>query len=256
MCRALRLAEFRLLRPKQCLLGGTTSGGEEKEMKNTKLPISSTEFLAAAAALAAGTQAYSDVVIFQNDAGFDWTFNTLDITRPADMQDSTPGTPSSIYMYYFSDYYGGYGYGSFFYQRTDAYFGGADVWSAGFSDNYAAPLDAGTLIGPSLTDGAFNGATRFEFYSQSCDQYYNCTIDYRGILPEGELTYLGVRFDQGAGTQYGWIGVTRNGVFLDVSSWAYETEVGVAIAAGVPAPGTLAALAFGGIIAPSRKRKN
>jgi hypothetical protein len=53
---------------------------------------------------------------------------------------------------------------------------------------------------------------------------------------EGEPLYIGVEFDPGDGWHYGWIGVTRSGLDLDVSGWAYETEAGVPIAAGAGVP--------------------
>jgi hypothetical protein len=56
------------------------------------------------------------------------------------------------------------------------------------------------------------------------------------ILPEGVETYLGVSFDLGAGTQYGWIGVVRNAAMLDAFAWGYETDPGVPIAAGAWPP--------------------
>ena len=64
-------------------------------------------------------------------------------------------------------------------------------------------------------------------------------------FPEGEEAYLGVRFDQGSGWQYGWIGVVRTGIEFDAFAWGYETEPGVPIAAGVPEPTTLALVALG-----------
>ena len=210
----------------------------------------------AAATLAAGTHAYGDIIYFENDSNFSWGFNTLDITKPSNQQDSAIGTPTALYMGYFSDSYGGYGYGSFDYATTYLAGGGAELWSDGFADRYAAPLSDGTMIGPGLADGQFSDSSIIEFSWYSCDQYYNCDSGERGILPDGVRTYLGVRFDAGIGNQYGWIVVERQGVFLEVFGWAYETEAGVAIPAGhIPAPGTLAALAFGAA-AGSRGRRN
>ena len=50
------------------------------------------------------------------------------------------------------------------------------------------------------------------------------------------------------GVHYGWVAVERDyGIWLDAFAWGYETEAGTPIQAGaVPAPGTLAALVFGG----------
>jgi hypothetical protein len=46
-------------------------------------------------------------------------------------------------------------------------------------------------------------------------------------------------------------------VSFSAFAWAYETEPGVPIVAGILAPGTLAALAFGAVVTRrGRKRKN
>lgn len=71
---------------------------------------------------------------------------------------------------------------------------------------------------------------------------------------EGQEAYVGIRFDLGNGWQYGWIGVVKQGLFLDTFAWGYETEVGVPIAAGVPEPGTLALLALGAGTMFTRRR--
>ena len=64
-------------------------------------------------------------------------------------------------------------------------------------------------------------------------------------IPDVGTGYLGVRFDLGAGDQFGWIGVNRSGNQLDAFAWGYETEPGAPIAAGVPEPGTLSLLVIG-----------
>ena len=67
--------------------------------------------------------------------------------------------------------------------------------------------------------------------------------------------YIGVQFDPGDGYHYGWIGVTRSGLDLDVSGWAYEQTAGVPIEAGaVPEPGTLCLLAVGAVGLLRRRR--
>ena len=72
---------------------------------------------------------------------------------------------------------------------------------------------------------------------------------------ENQQVYLGVRFNLGLGTQYGWIGVTRTGPALDAFAWGYETEPGVPIAAGVPEPGTLSLLVLSSTALLSRRRQ-
>jgi hypothetical protein len=71
---------------------------------------------------------------------------------------------------------------------------------------------------------------------------------------------MGVRFIDMDGYHYGWISVVRHGndflqLDFDAFAWGYETEPGVPIIAGIPAPGTLAALAFGAVVT-RRKRKD
>ena len=74
-------------------------------------------------------------------------------------------------------------------------------------------------------------------------------------LPEGVEPYLGIRFDLGGGYQHSWLGVVHTGPELDAFAWGYETEVGVPIPAGVPEPGTLAALAVGAAALLGRRRR-
>ena len=73
-------------------------------------------------------------------------------------------------------------------------------------------------------------------------------------FPEDTPLYIGARFDPGDGMHYGWIGVTRSGLDLDVSGWAYETEAGVPIIAGVPEPTALALLGVG-VLGLLRRRR-
>jgi hypothetical protein len=211
------------------------------------------EILATAAAIAAATaSAHAEAIRHENTTNFDWLFNTLDLTQSAEDQ-SFGITGSSIYMDYFGDFYPTFSY-SHIYTSGD----GAEIFNSGFSNRYAAPLDAGTLIGPSLTGGEFSQASTFEFAFTSCDYYYpyNCTDGTRGILPAGVDTYLGVRLTINGNFHYGWVGVNRSGTFLDVFAWGYETEAGVGIrAGGVPSPGPLAVLAIGAAGALSRKRR-
>jgi hypothetical protein len=86
-------------------------------------------------------------------------------------------------------------------------------------------------------------------------------------LTAGVDTYLGIRFSLDTQDHYGWIGVTpiwiadpggsgQDVLALDAFAWAYETQPGVPIEAGmpVPEPGTLAALALGAVVALRGKR--
>ena len=70
---------------------------------------------------------------------------------------------------------------------------------------------------------------------------------------------MAVRFSDIDGDHYGWISVVRPGIFwsFNAFAWGYETDPGVPIRAGIPAPGTLAALAFGAVVTRrGRKRKD
>ena len=233
----------------------TTSRTSGAQSGTPRRGFTRTEMITAAAALAAGTTAYADVVTYDNSGGeFFWLSNTLDITRAADDQ---PGlsTASAITQNYFSDYYGGLGYGAFGYQTTYAS-GQAQIFSAGFSDNYAAGLNGGTMIDDSLGGGSFVSGSVFEFsfYGYDDDGYFG---GERGILPEGVETYLGVRFTDVDGVHFGWIGVIRSGVEIEAFAWGYETDAGVAISAGlVPAPGALGLLAVGAIAGRGRRRED
>lgn len=211
------------------------------------------ELLTAAAAIAAATAGSgAEAIRFDNTTNYAWLFSTLDLTLSA--QDQTAGgvgdvTGTSIYMDYFGDYFPMFTYGHTYASGT-----GAEVFSTGA---YATPLDAGTLIDGSLMGGSFSQGANFEFSFYACDypDYVNCYSGNRGLLPEGQDTYLGVRLSISGELHYGWIGVNRSGAILDVFAWGYETQAGVGIGAGAPAPGPLSLLALGAAGALSRKKR-
>jgi hypothetical protein len=190
--------------------------------------------LAAAAAIAAGTQAYANPIRFDNPAGaghFVWTASpgheVLDIEQNAAGQ---PGVLHGVGTFEVASFYGRVA-------RGGASSGLQHMAPDGY--RFLAGVDSGVAI---PTPG-FAG-----FTSASQNAYIFSTYPYApvtSLLPEGQQTYLGLRFDQGAGFQYGWIGVVRTGMEVDAFAWGYETTPGVAIPAGVPEPGTLALLAFG-----------
>ncbi|MCP4245458.1 MAG: PEP-CTERM sorting domain-containing protein [bacterium] len=200
--------------------------------------------LAAATAIAAGTQAYADPVRFDNPAGsghFDWfgppiSNRYLDITLPAAGQ--TPTTHSSLPNEFWHSI-----------QSTSSIIRGADggagsaLQATGYYNYMAAPFTAAQLI----PDAGFAWASLSGYV-------YNA--GYGGSeLPEGVPTYLGVRFDPGDGNHYGWFGVVRTGMALDAFAWGYETEANTPIPAGAPEPGTLALLAFGAVGVVGRRRR-
>ncbi len=218
--------------------------------------------LAAAAVIAAGTQAYASPIRLDNpdhgEAGhFHWasqlgTFEALlDVTLPAD------GQPADFYAYGLStiaqdppSYWG----------RTwtaspGVYYGGLKVLSTGeggFEPQLFAPG------GPIPVPG---GATYYGRPVSSSSGYLHYA-NYPAI-PEGVPSYLGVlwggTYVGGSGyagtSNYGWIGVTRTGDLLETFAWGYETDAGVPIAAGTPEPGSLALLAFGAGALLRRKRR-
>lgn len=217
--------------------------------------------LALAAAIAATSVAYAGPVRYDNDANYSWFYSVLDITKSS--ADQTYGgvgdvTGTSFYMDYFADFYPAFSYAHHYLSGN-----GGSIWSAGFGDRYASPFNAGELIGPGMNGGEWNQGSDFEFAWTACEYYYynyqyyyDCTSGYRGLLPpDGSPTYVGARITIDNQFHYGWIGVTNNRGYIDVFAWGYETEPGVAIAAGVPAPGALGVLAVGAVGALSRKRR-
>ncbi|VAX42558.1 hypothetical protein MNBD_PLANCTO03-1685 [hydrothermal vent metagenome] len=211
--------------------------------------------LVLAATIAAGSVAYADPVRFDNTSGFGWYYTTLDLTLSAEDQVyGGPGdvTGTSIYLDYFSDYYPAFSYTTS-YTRGQ----GAEIWNSGWNNNYAAPFNSGDPIGPGMVDGSFHDGSVLEFAWWSYD-YYSGEHDsgFRGLLPpDGSDTYMGIRLTIDNQLHYGWIGARNNGGYISVFAWGYETEAGVAIAAGVPAPSTLGLLAVGAVGALGRKRR-
>ncbi|MDF1869931.1 MAG: hypothetical protein P1U30_06030 [Phycisphaerales bacterium] len=215
--------------------------------------LRTTELLATAAAIASATTAMGESIRFENTANFTWDFALLDLTLASDAQvfgTAADATGSSIYLDYFGDFYP-----SFSYSHTYTSGNGAEIFNSGFSDRYAKPLAFGEMIGPGLADGSFSASSTIDFVWSSYD-YYTGYSDSgnRGLLPAHEDVYLGVRLELEGLTHYGWIGVNRSGAYVDVFAWGYETEAGVAVGAGVPAPGALGVLAVGAVGALKRKR--
>jgi hypothetical protein len=215
------------------------------------------DLLAAAAAIAAGTQAYGEVVIFINpEAGepghFDWTFGPdegppgtpaqwLDITLPSTDQGGGVG-PSSVGQLH--SFIGGYG-GT---RQRNYTSSGASVAA---SPHFTLGLDAAAVV-----DGSWSFSNYAVHIYHSKPTAYgvpNYTITH---FPSSVASYMGVRFNDVDGYHYGWISVARNFLDFDAFAWGYETEPGVPIIAGIPAPGTLAALAFGAAVTRrGRKRE-
>ena len=212
--------------------------------------------LAAAAVIAAGTQAYADPVRYEGPVGgLEWQDGVqLDVTLPAFLQGVVPPTAGSFqhdfeyqpmtYIYGYPYYYPVPGF-------ADSMLAGATNGEVGTSYGYVAPVNSGDLIGSGGLD--FNSPARL-FYDWIYYQHY----DYSMIQP-GDRAYIGVRFDPGDGVHYGWINLERQGGYtgydVRVHAWGWETTPGQPIPAGaVPEPGSLALLALGFAAVAGRRR--
>lgn len=190
---------------------GRSPGRKEKERRALKA-------LAAAGAIAGGTQAYALPVRFDNPAHgepghFHWPVETPSTGRFLDLA-LGPGeqagelSPSNVLQFIATGYaqVGRSGPGAT-----------ADMQVGGPYNYFLVGVNAGETI-PSGASWAESGLT-----------YYS---GYGSELPNGQATYLGVRFDLGSGWQYSWIGVVRTDLELEAFAWGHETEAGVPIAAG------------------------
>ncbi len=75
----------------------------------------------------------------------------------------------------------------------------------------------------------------------------------------GGIGYLGAEFDIAGDTHYGWLEISSlDGVpYIDVLSWAYESEPGVGILAGaIPEPSATAMLLAAGLLILRRRRQS
>ena len=97
---------------------------------------------------------------------------------------------------------------------------------------------AGTLFDDSPVDPNVWYDDTFEGYSQIMMSFGN------GYWAYADHDYMGVRFQGDAGLLYGWIEIGLDGdapYGLTINSWAYETQLGVGIVAGmVPEPSSWA----------------
>ena len=129
----------------------------------------------------------------------------------------------------------------------------------------------GDRIGPGLAFSDYARHINFQqfYYAGTHDYFTNFPTVYDPDLNFGDggsrpaigvPFYIGVRILLDGDYHYGWIG----GVFdeddprsqFSTFAWGYETDPMTPIAAGaVPAPGTLAALAFGAAAALGRRKR-
>ena len=121
-----------------------------------------------------------------------------------------------------------------------------------FGTFYADALPAGSFIGVDPDDDMVWGAG-----SPIMAGCFNAG----GVFCFGEflggIDYLGAEFDIAGNTHYGWLEIrSRDGIpFIDVLSWAYESEPGVGILAGaIPEPSAAAMLLAASLLALRRRR--
>lgn len=191
---------------------GRSPGRKEKRKRAAKA-------LAAAGAIAGGTQAYAAPVRFDNpahgEAGhFHWppspsSGRALDFALAPGEQTGVAGDQATALQ----QFIGGSG------DAQVGQTGGltAELEVGGYGNYWAVSVSSGETI-PSGAPWGGNGYTYYPGYGSE--------------LPEGEATYLGVRFDLGSGNQYGWIGVVRTGNELEAFAWGYESDPGEPMAAG------------------------
>ncbi len=192
----------------------------------------STKPRAVAILLALAAQANAGLIRFDNaNPGqpdyFDWGESTwLDIRSSRHAQAGGDNGTSSFGQFL--------SFGTGFIQGTP---GAAEleVFKEEPGTNFVAPTDVGFI--PSGFEFSEMG---FSFLGGS-------------LLPEGEITYLGLRFMQ-SDWHYGWIGVIREGNTVDTFAWAYDTVPNRPIVAGVfPEPSTILMSLFGAALVALRK---
>jgi hypothetical protein len=211
--------------------------------ESKRASVRASDLLAAAAAIAAGTQAYAEPIRFDNPApgGFGWGANRwLDITKaywdqmPLEIGPSKVGQLRASYNYY--------------------QYHIAKAFTSGGADVVASPTITKNLSQSTVVDGSWQFSNHANHVVYSTGQHGTFVTTY---FSNGSVGYMGVRFLDVDGYHYGWISVVRYGLNFSAFAWGYETEPGVGIIAGIPAPGTLAALAFGAVVTRrGRKRKD
>ena len=251
------------------------------EIRNLGEAIDAKGTLAAALAIAAGTQAYAVPVRYDNPAGpdhYQWdTFagNNLDIRMSAAAQNNgyIPGVTVNADYRYGSGYYGllasraiGYYAGS----AQSSLFGADGLLRSGY---YLQAITPGSMVGIGGQSFDYMGFAYADMSFYYYDTDYGAYSGLRSFFSEG-LNYLGLRIVtdtvRGLETHYGWMAV-EVGLYdlpeaygfgdlemlaiTNAVAWGWETEPYTPIAAGIPAPGSLAALAFGAVAVGGRGRR-
>lgn len=193
-----------------------------------------TSAIMAGAVIAVGTNAYASDVWFSNPEGaghFNWIPSDpsdlsrwLDVTRSAAAQPGAEGS-SGVFQQMAAD--------------TLTKIGGGP----GTNEMEAIPdlPFVECVLSGQIPSGARWVHDPYVFYS-----------GYSFTTPEDSTVFLGVRFDLGSGTQYGAIGVRRQGQVLEAFGWGYETVPGDPFT--IPEPGSLAMLALGATALLARRR--
>ena len=207
-------------------------GGAKKEKRKRAVKA-----LAAAGAIAGGTQAYADPVRHDNPAHgetghFHWATsgpalgNMLDVALPAG------GQPGSAYATTSIENRVSGGYATFVSYLS----AGAGLQATSTGLGYALGFDKG--------DPLPNASGPCSFYGDPFCFSKGGYLYYPGYkyVPEGVPAYLGVAVGGAYCTyynncQYGWIGVVRTGAELEAFAWGFESTPGTAINAGDPQAG-------------------
>jgi hypothetical protein len=218
----------------------------------SKMPLAVKIALGTAAYGAIGVETvYADAVRFDNDGSFFWPDNILDITKGPGNQSGVLNSSSVEQVTELNEGYEYYSFESSLQvdlNATDMEF----VSFYGYAGPTVADVGAGGVVGPALT---FAGAPIDLATSYVATGVWTRYTDF-GSYGVG---YIGLRFRIGADTHYGWI-ATSTGFKTDpfeVLAWGFERTPNTPIVAGaVPAPGTLAALAFGAVTLGSRGRRS
>lgn len=208
--------------------------------------------LAGAALLAAGSQAYGNIVV---------------VAPPADLPNLgegtvNPGPDQFDPAPYDMDGNGVDDFGFNFRNIDDAtsptfqwqanFFGiqapsGMVGYAGPFGFDYADNLTAGTTIGPASTFVGTGGAPGAEAQVFMGSEYFYAPYGGFGSVNGTVRGFIGVKFNIGANTHYGWLEIeTGESLGLVFYGAAYNDVPNAPIGAGeVPEPGSLALLALG-----------
>ncbi|HYG25100.1 MAG TPA: PEP-CTERM sorting domain-containing protein [Verrucomicrobiae bacterium] len=112
------------------------------------------------------------------------------------------------------------------------------------------PLSLGALIGPAETVDPAQASSILDGNKPAAG-----TPD-QGPWTAGQRAYLGLRFNNGGTTNYGWADITLNSYqSVTLHGFAYETSGGAITAGAVPEPSQFALLALGAAgVAALRRR--